>query len=100
MQKQKFNMFLCVGVGDCNRGIVSVQHFEPSVPTSSDYLVGKALIKEFQIEVDVPEFNVVEAQVVMLEKSLEIDRKESLARQGLILEQIAKLRCISHEGSN
>lgn len=94
--KQKFKMYLCVGVGNWNEGQFTVSSYNPDnldIKHRSD-----AMVKEFEIEVDVPEkVDIIALKLKALEESLAKDKAETFTRQNLLLDQISKLKCLTHD---
>lgn len=97
MAMQKFKMFVVVGTGSYNRGEVSLQGFEPSVSTISDASFGKRVISTSEIEVDVPEFDLLGMEIDSLEQAVQKERADSQVRVNILLDRLSKLKAIGHD---
>lgn len=96
MAMQTFKMFICVNVGAYNRGGIELQSFKPCEDGGpADF--GRRLIQEVDVEVDVPEFDVVGLEVVALEKTIQKERADSQVRVNLLLDRLSKLKAIGHD---
>lgn len=95
MAMQKFKMFLVVSVRS-NHGEITLQSFKPCDDGSSmDF--GRRLIREVEVEVDVPEFDIVDLEVVSLEKAVQKEKADSQVRVNILLDRLSKLKAIGHD---
>lgn len=93
MVKQSFKMYMVVGTGSLNRGQVRLAEFDPSnfgSPTA--HLNGTRLVKEVEVELDIPEFNLPMMELEALEALLEAEKFSAGSRVEFLNEQIAKLK--------
>lgn len=94
--KQKFDMFLCVGVSDYNKGKFSVQPYNPD--KGDIKYRNEAMVRPVEVEVDVPEsIDVNSIKIRVLEEALFKDRADSEVRHNLLLDQISQLKCLGHD---
>lgn len=86
-------MFVGVETSAYQEGQVVVRDYDfRSFPGSSI-----AFLCEQEVEVDVPEFSIVEKKIQILEKVLESEISEAEKRQANLRMQLNELKCISHE---
>lgn len=94
--KQKFNMFLCVGVTSYNEGQFSLNTYNPENLDIKHR--SNALVQEVVIEVDVPdEVDINALKLKALEEALERDKADTFTRQNILIDQISKLKCLTHD---
>lgn len=94
--KQKFNMFLCVGVTSYNEGQFSLNTYNPENLDIKHR--SEALVQKVEVEVDVPDKVDINAlKLKALEEALEKDKADSFTRQNILIDQISKLKCLGHE---
>lgn len=98
--KQKFKMFLCVGINPTHDG-KSEYALSRWNPDNGDIKYrSEAMVREVEVEVDVPDtIDITAIKVNVLEQALHTDRVESQVRQNELIDQISKLKCLGHEGS-
>lgn len=96
MAIQKFKMFVVVGTGDLNHGRVRLADYEPN---STDVHFSARLLKEIEVETDVPDFDLNQLEIDSLEKAVESERADSQMRVNILLDRISKLKCITHEAA-
>lgn len=97
MALQKFTLYLVVGVGRFNHGDVSVNPYEPR--QDQDPSFANRLLKKFEIETDVPEFDLVTLEIDALEKAVTKERADSQVKVNLLLERMSKLKAIGHDAN-
>lgn len=99
MAIQKFKMFVTVGVGKWNHGIVSLDSFKPSGDdghlTANGY--GRRCVSEVEVEIDVPAFDLVSLEVAALEKAVQKEKADSQVRVNILLDRLSKLKAIGHD---
>jgi hypothetical protein len=99
MAMQKFKMFVVVGVGKWNHGQVTLTTFRPSEDAaggiSEDFAV--RFLSEAEVEVDVPEFDLVLLEVDALEKAVLKEKADSQVRVNILLDRLSKLKAIGHD---
>lgn len=96
--KQKFKMYLCVGINRTHDGKpqYSLSRWNPD--TGDIKYRTEALVQEVEVEVEVPDtIDITAVKVKVLEEALEKDRAESQVRQNTLVDQISKLKCLTHE---
>lgn len=57
----------------------------------------RAFIAEVEVEVDLPDFKLVDLQLEILEKKLEDEVQEAAVRQANLRQQIQELKCLTHQ---
>lgn len=90
---KKFQMFLCTNTSRYTEpGNTTLLGYNPEelLGSSNTY----AVVQEVEIELDVPEFDVVDLKVRVMEAQLQQDLAESHVRQQTMRDQIAELKCI------
>lgn len=97
MAIQTFKMFMVVGVGRYNHGVVEISRFAPGEKPDDKF--GTRLIKEVECEFDVPEFDLRQMEIDALEKCVQAERADSQVRVNILLDRISKLKCLTHEVS-
>lgn len=96
MTIQKFKMFVTVGVGKYNHGVVELMSFSP-IGGLLDDSFGKRLISETEVEVDVPEFDLVSLEVDALEQMVQKEKADSQVSVNILLDRLSKLKAIGHD---
>jgi len=97
MAIQKFKMCLTVGVGNYSKGDLTLANYTPSEKSRQDIDWGRVILKEFEIEVDVPDLNTSQAEIELLETGIQKERADSQVRVNFLLDRISKLKAITHE---
>lgn len=97
MAIKTFKMFMVVGTGTYNHGVVSITGYAPC--SKPDAVFGVRLIKEVECEFDVPEFDLRQMEIDELEKCVQSERADSQVRVNILLDRISKLKCLTHEVS-
>lgn len=98
--KQKFKMFLCVGINPTHDGKPEYALSRWNPDKGDIKYRSEAMVREVEVEVDVPDtIDITAIKVNVLEQALHTDRVESQVRQNELLDQISKLKCLGHEGS-
>lgn len=95
MAIQKFNMYMTVGTGKYNRGEVELLTFSPTCKADDSF--ARKLLKEVEVEADVPEFDLVSLEIDSLEKSIQKERADSQVRVSILLDRLSKLKAIGHD---
>lgn len=92
--KHKLKLF--VGVQTTHSaGMISVSEFDfRNYPGSHET---RAFLAEVEVEVDLPDFVLVEKQIEVLEKKLEAEVSEAATRQANLRQQIQELKCLTHQ---
>lgn len=94
--KQKFKLFLTVGISTWNEGKLNLQSFNPD--TGDIKYRNDATVSEVEVEVDVPDKVDINAlKLGALEEALAKDKAETFTRQNILLDQISKLKCLGHD---
>lgn len=94
--KHTFKMYLGVGVDTWNEGQFALHTYNPDDVRIEHR--SSALVREVEIELDVPDaVDLNSLKLKNLEEALAQDKAESHVRQNLLLEQISKLKCLTHE---
>ena len=94
--KQKFKMFLNVGVSSYNEGKFTLSSY--NVDNLDIKHRNEAMVREVEIEVDVPDVIDVNAlKLKALEEALERDKLDTYTRQNILVDQISKLKCLNHD---
>lgn len=57
----------------------------------------RAFLAEVEVEVDLPDFKLVDLQLEVLEKKLEDEVQEAAVRQANLRQQIQELKCLTHQ---
>ena len=95
-QNQTFEMFLCVGVASYNEGKFVLSQYNPEALKLQHRDL--ALVEEVEVTTPVPDkVDIVGLKVKALEDALEIDKADSQVRHNTLIEQISKLKCLTHE---
>lgn len=99
MAIQKFKMFVVVGVGKWNHGQVELSKYKPSEDASGGIGDNFAtrFLSEVEIEVDVPDHDLVALEVDALEKAVQREKADSQVRVNVLLDRLSKLKAIGHE---
>lgn len=97
MAMQKFKLYLSCGVGIYTKGNLMVSDFKPSDASAKDGDWGRVLIKEYEVELDIPEIDTRQVEIDALEAGIEKERAESQSRVNILLDRISKLKAITHE---
>lgn len=97
--KQTFKMFLVVGIHPTHDGKPAYSLSRWNVDEGDIKYRSEAMVKEVEVEVDVPDtLDLNSLKLNVLEEALKTDRAESQVRQNALLDQISKLKCLSHDG--
>lgn len=91
--KHKVTVFIGVETSAYQEGKIVVRDYDSSVFSSSTV----ASLCEQEVELEVPEFSLVEKKIQILEKVLEDEISEADKRQANLRMQLNELKCISHE---
>lgn len=94
MAIQEFTMYMHVKTSGYGKGQIQILPFDQ---TGFSHCKDQALLREFTIEADVPDFNLDDMEVNSLEKELHMERAYSQIRQNILIDQISKLKAIGHE---
>lgn len=97
MAMQKFKMYLTVGIGTYTRGAVSLSDCRPGEESAKDEKFGRVVVKEFDLDVDVPSFDARQAELEALEAGVQKEKADSQHRVNILLDRISKLKAIGHE---
>lgn len=95
MAMQTFKMYITVGVGKYNHAMVELLSFKPA--DKSDDSFARRLLREVDIETDVPDFDLVTLEIDALEKAVQLERADSQVRVNLLLDRLSKLKAIGHD---
>lgn len=96
--KQTFKMYLNVGVTSYNEGQYSLTSY--NVDNLKITHRTEALVREVDVEIDVPDGVDINAlKLKALEEALAQDKADTFTRQNILLDQISKLKCLTHDGS-
>ena len=95
MAMQTFKMYITVGVGKWNHGEVGLSAYKPADDADSSFI--RRLLDEVEIEVEVPDFDLVSIEVDALEKSIQKERADSQVRVNILLDRLSKLKAIGHD---
>lgn len=93
MAKQKFTVYVCASLRDWEFGRLQVTDYDPTPYPEFK----SSLICAHEIELDVPEFDIRDKAIFMLEREVEKERADSQVRVNLLLDRISKLKAIAHE---
>lgn len=93
MAKQKFTAYVCAYLDGYRFGQVCLLCFDP---TGAEFTKA-ALLAVHEIELDVPEFDIREQAIIVLEKEIQKERADSEVRVNLLLDRISNLRAIGQE---
>lgn len=93
MAKQKFTVYVSASIRDWEFGRISVTDYNPE--QYPDFKM--ALVSTHEIELEVPEFDIRDKAIVMLEQEIQKERADSQMRVNLLLERISKLQAIANE---
>lgn len=94
--KQKFKLYLGVGVSNWNEGQYNLTGYNPEKGSIEHR--SEALVREVEVEIDVPEKVDLNAlKLKALEDQLAQDKVDTHVRQNILLDQISKLKCVSHD---
>lgn len=91
--KHKVKIFISVETAHYEEGRIAVRDYDSRQFASTTL----AHLCEQEIEVDVPEFSIVEKKIQILEKVLEAEVKEADKRQANLRMQLNELKCIGQE---
>lgn len=91
--KQKFTLFIGVETSAYQEGNIVLRDYDASVFSSSTI----APLCQQEVELDIPEFSLVEKKIQILEQVLEAEINEADKRQANLRMQLNELKCISHE---
>lgn len=96
--KQKFKLYLCVGINPSVDGKpqYSLSRWDPD--TGDIKYRHEAKVVEVEVEVEVPDaIDITSVKIKVLEEALQTDRAESQVRHNTLLDQISKLKCLTHD---
>lgn len=92
--KHKLKMY--AGVNTLHsQGTISLCEFDFRQFTGSHET--RAFLAEVEVEVDLPDFKLVDLQLEVLEKKLEAEVQEAATRQANLRQQIQELKCLTHQ---
>ena len=92
--KHKIKLFIGVNTTH-SAGMISVSEFDfRNYPGSHET---RAFLCEQEVELDLPDFVLVEKQLEVLEKKLELEVQEAAVRQANLRQQIQELKCLTHQ---
>lgn len=98
MAKQTFTLYITQSIAAYNAGKVSVNDFNMAKSFG-----GKPaeciLLATIEQEFDIPDVDLVAAQIGGLEAAVQAERADSQMRVNALLDRISKLKAISHEVS-
>lgn len=96
MAKQTFTLYITQSIAAYGDGKVSVNDFDMSKSYNgkpSEYI----LLGTVEQELEIPDIDLVAAQIDGLEKAVQVERAESQSRVNILLDRISKLKCITHD---
>jgi len=96
MAKQTFTLYITQSIAPYGGGQVGVNDFDMSKSYNgkpSDYI----LLSTVEQELEIPDIDLVAAQIDGLEKAVQAERAESQSRVNILLDRISKLKCITHD---
>jgi len=95
MSINNFKMYMVVGTGQYNHGQIDLRSYPPGDKPDDSF--GARLIKEVDIELDVPEFDLRQMEIDALEKCVIQEKADAQVRVNLLLDRISKLKAIGHD---
>lgn len=93
--KHKLKMYAGVQTLNHAAGHVSLSEYDFRQFASSHET--RAFLAEVEVEVDLPDFKLVDLQLEVLEKKLEAEVSEAATRQANLRQQIQELKCLTHQ---
>lgn len=93
--KHKLKMYAGVQTLSHAAGQVTLSEYDFRLYTGSHET--RAFLAEVEVEVDLPDFVLVEKQLEVLEKKLEAEVSEAATRQANLRQQIQELKCLTHQ---
>ena len=90
--KHKFKMFAHVSISNYSKGNIEMY----SKDYSSDPTMQCVAVSTHEFEIDIPEFNIVEKEVVFLKEQREIAYQEFLKKAEIIDNRMQSLLCIEN----
>lgn len=96
MAKQTFTLYITQSIAAYGGGKVSVNDFDMSKSYNgkpSEYI----LLGTVEQELEIPDIDLVAAQIDGLEKAVQVERAESQSRVNILLDRISKLKCLTHD---
>jgi hypothetical protein len=96
--KQTFKMYLVVGINPTHDGKPQYALSRWNPDNGDIKYRTEATVREVEIEVDVPDtIDLTDVKIKALEEALQADRAESQVRHNTLMDQISKLKCLTHE---
>lgn len=96
--KQKFKMFLCVGINPSHDGKPQYALSRWNPDEGGIIHRREAMVQEVEVEVEVPDtIDLTSVKIKVLEENLQQDRADSQVRHNALLDQISKLKCLTHD---
>lgn len=96
MAKQTFTLYITQSIREYNCGKVSVNDFNMA-QSFNGKPAESILLATVEQEFDIPDVDLVAAQINGLEAAVQAERADSQVRVNLLLDRISKLKCITHE---
>lgn len=93
--KHKLKMFAGVQTLSYSAGQVTLSDYDFRLYTGSHET--RAFLAEVEVEVDLPDFKLVDLQLEVLEQKLEAEVQEAAVRQANLRQQIQELKCLTHQ---
>lgn len=96
MAKQTFTLYITQSIALYGGGKISVNDFNMAKSFNgkpADHILLGTVEQEFEI----PDIDLVAAQIDGLEKAVQAERAESQSRVNILLDRISKLKCITHD---
>lgn len=94
--KQKFTVYVCASLREWSMGEISITDYDPTPHPE----FSQALISTHEIELNVPEFDIRNQAIVILENEIQKERADSQVKVNLLLERISKFQAIGHDGGD
>lgn len=96
MAKQTFTLYITQSIAPYSNGKVCVNDFDMSKSYSgkpSEHI----LLATVEQELEIPDIDLVAAQINGLEQAVQHERAESQSRVNILLDRISKLKAIGHD---
>jgi len=93
--KHKIKMFAGVQTLNHAAGQVTLSEYDFRLYAGSHET--RAFLAEVEVEVDLPDFKLVDLQLEVLEQKLETEVQEAATRQANLRQQIQELKCLTHQ---
>lgn len=93
--KHKIKVFVGVQTRAYEKGKISICEYDFRA-ANSEYET-RAFLCEQEIEIEVPDFDLVGLEIEILEKKLDLEVKEAATRQANLRQQIQELKCLTHQ---